>query len=97
MPTYLTLWKWTDQGAKNSAAAVERAKGFEADIERRGGKVIAFMWTLGQYDGFVLAEAPDDETVTSALLGVARVGNATTQTLRAFNKEDMKKIIEKVG
>lgn len=96
MPTYLTLWKWTEQGAKNSAGAVERAKGFEADIERRGGKVIAFMWTLGRFDGFVLAEAPNDETVTSALLGVASMGNATTQTLRAFNAEEMKQIIEKM-
>ncbi len=96
MPTYLTVWKWTEQGAKNANESVERAKGFEADIERRGGKVIAFMWTLGQFDGFVLAEAPDDETVTSALLGVASMGNATTQTLRAFNAEEMKRIIEKM-
>jgi uncharacterized protein with GYD domain len=96
MPTYLTLWKWTEQGAKNAAGAVERAQGFKADIERRGGKVIAFMWTLGQYDGFVVAEAPNDETVTSALLGVAQAGNAMTQTLRAFNEEEMKQIIGKV-
>jgi uncharacterized protein with GYD domain len=58
--------------------------------------VIAFMWTLGQFDGFVLAEAPNDETVTSALLGVASMGNATTQTLRAFNAEEMKQIIAKM-
>lgn len=96
MPTYLTLWKWTEQGAKNVAGSVERAQGFKADIERRGGKVIAFMWALGEYDGFVLAEAPDDETVTSALLDVARTGNAKTHTFRAFNEEEMKRIIEKM-
>lgn len=96
MPTYLTLFKWTEQGAKNVAGSIERAAGYKADIERRGGKVIAFMWALGQYDGFVLAEAPDDETVTSALLAVAQAGNAKTQTLRAFNEEEMKRIIERI-
>lgn len=96
MPTYLTLWRWTEQGARNPAGTVERAGMFKADVEGRGGKVLAFMWTHGRWDGFVLTEAPDEQTATASLLRVGSLGNVRTETLRAFNEEEMKQIIEKV-
>jgi len=37
----------------------------------------------------VIAEAPDDETAMSLLLGLGGLGNVRTQTLRAFSGEQM--------
>jgi uncharacterized protein with GYD domain len=34
-------------------------------------------------------EAPDDETVTAAMLKVASLGNVRTTTLRAFNRDEL--------
>ena len=49
-----------------------------------GVKFNDFFWTLGQYDLVILAEAPDDETMTAVMLKLASLGNVKSQTLRAF-------------
>lgn len=53
-------------------------------------------WTMGVYDVVLILEAPDDETVAAALLGLASLGNVRTQTLRGFNSSEMKEIISKM-
>jgi uncharacterized protein with GYD domain len=52
-------------------------------------------WTLGPYDIVSVIDAPDDETAMAALLSVAGQGNIRTTTLRAFNAEEMRGVIEK--
>jgi uncharacterized protein with GYD domain len=42
----------------------------------------------------VAIEAPNDETVMSLMLKVGSLGNARTQTLRAFTAEEGMKIIK---
>jgi uncharacterized protein with GYD domain len=96
MPTYLILWKWTEQGGKTVNETVGRAGAVKSDIESRGGKVKEFMWTLGRWDGFLVAEAPDDQVLTAALLKVAGSGSVKTESLRAFNAEEMQQILKKV-
>jgi uncharacterized protein with GYD domain len=44
----------------------------------------------------LILEAPDDEAVAAALLGLGSLGNVRTQTLRAFNSSEIKEIISKV-
>ena len=96
MATYVTLIKWTEQGARNAKDSVQRAQAFRSDVERRGGKVVSEYWTQGQYDIVVTLEAPDDQTAMAALLAVAGLGNVRTETLRAFNESEMQSIIQKV-
>ena len=43
-----------------------------------------------------LIEAPDDESIAAAMLGVAANGNSRTTTLRAFNREEYESIVAKV-
>lgn len=96
MATYLVLWKWTEQGAKAVSETVDRAEAVKSDIQSRGGKVKEFMWTLGQWDGFLVAEVEDDQVLTAALLKVAGAGSVKTQALRAFNEQEMRQILKKV-
>ncbi|MCH8313282.1 MAG: GYD domain-containing protein [Nitrospinae bacterium] len=44
-----------------------------------------------------MVEAPDDETITALALALGRLGNVTTQTMRAFPTEAMENIIGKLS
>ncbi|MGA2285850.1 MAG: GYD domain-containing protein [Dehalococcoidia bacterium] len=96
METYLVLWKWTEPGAKAVNETVARAEAVKSDIQSRGGKVKEFRWTLGQWDGFLVAEVEDAQVLTAALLKVAGGGNVRTQALRAFDEQEMQQILKKV-
>jgi uncharacterized protein with GYD domain len=96
MATYVTLIKWTEQGARNAKDTLQRAQAFRGDVERRGGKLVGIYWTQGQYDIVATIEAPDEQTAMAALLAVAGLGNVRTETLRAFNETEMQSIIQKV-
>jgi uncharacterized protein with GYD domain len=96
MAHYVLLSNFTDQGVKAVKDTVKRAEAFRQMAEKSGVTVQALFWTLGQYDVVVVAEAPDDNTATALSLSVASLGNVHTQTLKAFDAEEMKKILTKM-
>ena len=67
-----------------------------AKAEKMGMKIIEEFWTMGAYDIVALFEAPDDETVSAFLLKNGALGNAKSQTLRAFRKEEMEGILAEI-
>jgi uncharacterized protein with GYD domain len=96
MPTYISLWKWTEQGVHNIKDTVTRVKQLEATVEQRGGRAIGTWWTQGAYDIITVAEWPDDETASANALAVAMAGNARSETIRAYTAEEMQQIIQKM-
>jgi uncharacterized protein with GYD domain len=52
---------------------------------------------LGTYDIVVVMEAPDDETATAYALALGSLGNVRTQTLRAFDRDEIRGVIAKAG
>lgn len=97
MATYIALINWTDQGVKNAGDSVSRYQEARTAFEPLGIQFQSAFWTTGQYDVVVVLEAPDDETLSVAILKLAAQGNTRTQTFRAFNEEEMKGIAEKLG
>lgn len=97
MPTFVSLIHWTEQGAKNAKQTVERARQTEQLAEQLGGKVTTIFWTLGAYDVVLVAEAPDDETMTAIAVALGALGNVRTETLRAFSADEFQRILEKVS
>lgn len=95
MPTYVTLMSWTDQGVRHYKDTAKRAETFGSAVERLGAKLLTIYWTVGPYDLVALIEAPDDETATAALLQLGEVGNIRTTTLRAFDPQEMERILAK--
>ena len=93
MPTYVTLANWTDQGIRNVKDAPKRAAAFENAVQAAGGKVKEMYLVMGEYDLIVVTEAPNDEAVARLALATGMIGNVRTRTLRAFNREEMTKII----
>jgi uncharacterized protein with GYD domain len=97
MATYLTTIKFTQQGVTAIQDTTKRAASFKAAAKKLGVKVTDLYWTLGAYDGLLICEAPDDETVTAALLHLGSAGNVQTATVRAFNAAEMDRVLAKLG
>jgi uncharacterized protein with GYD domain len=97
MATYVSLLTWTEQGGKNVKDTRKREAAFAKAAQKLGIKVLQAHWTLGSYDGVLVFEAPDDETATAAALSLGALGNVRTQTMRAFNAEEMDKIVGKMA
>jgi uncharacterized protein with GYD domain len=96
MPTYLTLWNWTDAGIKEFRRTTERVEQVKADFQKLG-VTLDVRWLVGSYDGMAIVEAPDEESATAALLRLGSAGNIRTTTMRAFGADDMTRILEKAG
>ena len=93
MPTYITLFHFTQQGIekiKESPARLDRVK--EA-VKAAGGELKAFYLTMGQYDGVVISEAPSDEAYTRLVLALGSAGFVRTETFRAYTEDEYRKII----
>jgi uncharacterized protein with GYD domain len=97
MPRYVTLINWTDQGVRGYRDTLDRANAATQLFESFGGSMVDIYWTLGPYDIVTIVDFPDDETATAALLRTAEAGNIRTTTLRAFDRNSLREIIEKAG
>mgnify|MGYP003413934570 CR=1 FL=1 len=96
MATFITNIKFSQQGIKDIDHTTKRAALFKAEAKKLGVKVKDIYWTLGEHDGVLIFEAPDDEMATSLLLHLGAAGNVHTSTCRAFTAAEMDKIIAKV-
>ena len=93
MATFITTVQFTEQGIKAVRDTCDRAAALMAAAEKMGVKVTGIYWTLGAFDGVVVCEAPDEETVTAVMLHLGSLGNIRTQTARAYDAAEMKKIL----
>ncbi len=95
MPTYVTLVNLTDQGIQNIKESPQRFEAFKAMAEKAGIKIESVYYTQGQYDMVTIMEGSDEATMVS-FLKLVSLGNARTQTMRAFSVEEMKAFIAKM-
>ncbi len=93
MPTYITLYKWTDHGIQNVKEAPMRLEAAKKVVSAAGGKTLGFYVTMGQYDMVMICEFPSDEMAMTYTLGIARLGNVRTETLKAFTEDQFQDIL----
>ena len=84
-------------GDERHPAWRDRVEEAEQAIEERGGKLLDAYVTLGRYDVVELFEAPDDETAYRILTELAKHGQVTTETLRAFTREEADRIVKGIA
>ena len=99
MPHYVLLVNWTDQGIRNVRETLQRA---DEDVleqlkQKYGTQIEHIYWTVGPYDLITIVEAPDDDSVSAMVLALGSLGNLRTTTLRAYEREEMANIIERLG
>jgi uncharacterized protein with GYD domain len=95
MPTYITLVKLTDQGVKNVKQWSERIQEAVQVAAALGCQFQTYL-TMGPYDFVGIGEAPDDETIAKVNLSIAARGDVQTLTMRAFQGEEIQRIVEGV-
>ncbi len=96
MPTYITLFNYTQKGIENikdSPARLDKAK--EA-MKAAGGEFKAFYLTMGRYDMVVISEAPNDEAYAATMLAIGASGAVRSETLKAFTEEEYRNIIASI-
>jgi uncharacterized protein with GYD domain len=97
MPTYVVLVSFTDQGIRNVKQTIERTDHGGELAEKHGLKLKQVYWTVGAYDMVTVFEAPDDEAISAHLLEIGSLGNIRTTTLRAYGREEMSGILQRLG
>jgi len=92
MKTYIILLNYTEQGIKSIKESPSRLDAARKAAEAMGGKLKEWYLVMGQYDAVVVAEAPNDETVSRLMLTIGAQGNVRTQTLSALTEGDYRKL-----
>jgi uncharacterized protein with GYD domain len=95
MPTYVTLYKFTEQGIRTVNDSTKRFEAAKKAAAQAGITIKDAYWLHGEYDFVVISEAPDDLAATAFQLSLAKLGNVRGQTLRAFASAEMDKILAK--
>jgi uncharacterized protein with GYD domain len=96
MPTFITLYKLTEQGVKNIKTAPERITAGIQAFEAMGGKVHGFWATTGEYDYVAIGEAPSEEAGVAYTLAQAAQGNVRTTTMRAYSIAEFAAIVKRI-
>jgi uncharacterized protein with GYD domain len=97
VPTYVALINWTDQGIRNVRDTLQRADRADQLGEKYGVQLEHLYWTVGPYDLVGVLEAPDQESVSAFALELGASGSVRTNILRAYEREEMSGIIERLG
>jgi uncharacterized protein with GYD domain len=84
MARYVSLIRFTDQGARALQKSAARASAFRKAAEKTGLTVEAQLWTAGSCDGVVILNG-DEKKILRCLARLAALGNVRTETLRAFD------------
>ena len=63
MARYVTLIRFTDQGARNLKKSTDRAQAFRKAAEKSGLTVETQLWTTGSYDGVLVLSGEDEQVL----------------------------------
>lgn len=97
MVRYLSLISFTDKGIRDVTKSLHRAGDFRSEVESKGGKVLSQYWALGEIDGVVVFECPDDITAASLMLKLGKEDNVRTKTTRVFDATEFESIASSIG
>lgn len=97
MAKYIVLLRETEAGEARIKDTVGRAAAFRDAAKGMGVAVTGQFWTMGQYDGVLMFDAPDAETAAAAVHHLMAQGSVRAETLRAFDAAEMAAVLSKTG
>jgi uncharacterized protein with GYD domain len=95
MATYIAVINFTDQGIRGIKESPNRLAAATKLAETLGVTVKQAFWTFGQYDMVVIYEGAE-EALAAFMYKLGSAGNVRSTTLRAFNAEEMKRIVARI-
>jgi len=97
MATFIVLGKYTQQGIGKITEGPQRLEKARELAKSLGGTFKEFYLTMGQYDFVAISELPDDDAAARFALMTGRLGNVTTETLRAWPEGEFRKLVQSLG
>jgi uncharacterized protein with GYD domain len=99
MAFYMTQFSYTPEAwsalAKNPT---NRRETIDKVFQAVGGRLIELYYCLGEYDGVLIIEAPDDSAIVSALVAVVGAGHAKSiKTTKLLSADQMVESLRKAG
>jgi uncharacterized protein with GYD domain len=97
MPRYLIQATYTADARKSLIAHPEdRVSGVAALMERLGGKLESFYFSLGEFDVAAIADLPDDVAAAAGALAVTGAGHlAAYRTTKLLTNDEMMAAMKK--
>lgn len=95
MATYVILYTFTPQGAKNIRDSIKTAGRVRQLNARIGFTIKDVYWLQGAYDMVAIVDAPSEEAMMGAMMNVVSAGNVTSVTMRAFDAVEMSRVLAK--
>ena len=92
MPRYISLLRFTEQGATKIKQSTKRAQAFRKAAEKNGIKIEGQYWTTGAYDGVLILSADSEEKALRYLTQLVAAGNVRTETMPAFDEKEFGRI-----
>ena len=96
MPTYFIFETTTREGMLTVTDAPKRSEGLPAAAASYGVKIIEWFFLAEVHDFVMKVEAPDDETIMTFVLSIARGGNVTPRFSRAFSPAEWTEMVGKI-
>jgi uncharacterized protein with GYD domain len=89
--------QFTQQGITKIKNTAKRAEDFKLMASAHSVTVKEIFWTLGQYDVVVVVDARDEMAIAALSMSAGALGNARTQTLRAFSETEIKTVLGRMA
>ena len=99
MPLYMTQFAYTPEAWKALVKRPEdRGKVFGELVEKMGGSFVSMYYSMGEYDGLVIYEAPDEPTAMAMVLSAISPGHLrATKTTVLMSVEDTMEAMSKAN
>ena len=82
MSTFVTLVKYSSEGAKGISAA--RTKKAEELLKAEKGKLVSAYGLLGRWDAILVHELPTEKAALKVAVHLSKLIGATTETMIGF-------------
>ena len=96
MPVFVTLMKLTPKGAEALKEMPDLIDRGIKQFEENGGILLGFYMVIGEYDYVAIGDAPNGAMMATFLLNLAEAGYVSTNSMRAFSKDDFAAMVSKL-
>ena len=99
MPLYMTQFSYTSEAWAALAKKPEnRTEAVSKLLQHFGGRLLNVYYCFGEYDGVLISEAPDEVSVTAALLAAIAPGHVrATKTTVLITAEQATEAMRRAG
>ena len=97
MPKYLVQFNYTSEGTKGllKEGGTGRRAATEKLVKSLGGTLEAYYFAFGEADGFVIADLPDNASMSAIALTVSASGAVTVKTTVLITPEEVDEATKK--